>query len=139
MDPKYQQGKYILTFLFFRKSRKKHPKTVKVNNNGIRNTLLKKLNSWIFTFIGTPWIWKHKTQGTDQPLSRQFWAEQNIWRIWQMSSSVNIWKCPRKLVTLCILQILSFLGSYNKSFIQFSTALSMQIFKLSSTIFLVAF
>ena len=37
--------------------------------------------------------------------------------------------CPKTLYPLCILQILSSLSSYDKSFIQFSTALSIKIFK----------
>ena len=43
----------------------------------------------------------------------------------------NITGCPKTLYPLCILQIPSSLSSYDISFIQFSTALSIQIFKLS--------
>ena len=44
--------------------------------------------------------------------------------------------CLKKLFTLCIWWFLGFLGSCSKSFIRFSTALSMQILKLSLTLFL---
>ena len=62
-------------------------------------------------------------------------------------SKLNSWSinwffttgCPPKLFPLCFCWFLGFLISYSKSFIYFSTALSMQILKLSLILFLDAF